>query len=59
MGGEDQLKGFIKQGVELQDSADKVELLTAGALALALYNIKRMIETMPQRGYCVISLGSS
>ena len=50
MGGEDQLKGFIKQGVELQDSADKVELLTAGALALALYNIKRMIETMPQEG---------
>ena len=36
MGGEDQLKGFIKQGIELQDSADKVELLTAGALALAL-----------------------
>jgi hypothetical protein len=50
MGGEDQLKGFIKQGVELQDSADKVELLTAGALALALFNIKRMVETMPQEG---------
>lgn len=50
MGGEDQLKGFIKQGVELQDSADKVELLTTGALALALFNIKRMIETMPQEG---------
>lgn len=50
MGGEDQLKGFIKQGIQLQDSADKVELLTAGALALALYNIKRMIETMPQEG---------
>ena len=50
MGGEDQLKGFIKQGVELQDSADKVELLTAGALALALFNIRRLIETMPQEG---------
>ena len=50
MGGEDQLKGFIKQGIQLQDSADKVELLTAGALALALFNIKRMVETMPQEG---------
>ena len=50
MGGEDQLKGFIKQGIQLQDSADKVELLTAGALALALFNIKRMVEAMPQEG---------
>jgi hypothetical protein len=50
VGGEDQLKGFIKQGIELQDSADRVELLTAGALALALFNIKRLVETMPQEG---------
>lgn len=50
MGGEDQLKGFIKQGVQLQDLADKVESLTAGALALALFNVKRLVETMPEEG---------
>jgi hypothetical protein len=50
MGGEDQLRGFIKQGIQLQDLADKVDSLTAGALALALFNVKRLVETMPEEG---------
>ena len=50
MGGEDQLKGLIRQGFALQGTADKAQGLARGTLAKSLSTIKQMIETMPNEG---------
>nr|BAR36037.1 phage head morphogenesis protein, SPP1 gp7 family (phageSPP1_gp7) [uncultured Mediterranean phage uvMED] len=50
MGGEDQLKGLIRQGFALQNTADKAQGLATGTLARSMSNIKRLVEILPQEG---------